>query len=88
MLIVYFVELNSYPTTRVYTTSESELTGGCIDVEWFRGYAKELHDTVDDIYEEFVSDFDENTLVICPGLFGLSLAWSCLINFQNLRVII
>ena len=63
MLIVCIVQSNSYPTSRVYTASESEIAGFCIDAEWFRDNVTEFRGTVDDIYEEFVSDLDENTLI-------------------------
>ena len=61
MLILCIVQSNSYPT--VYTASESEIAGGCIDAEWFRDNVTEFRGTVDDIYEEFVSDLDKNTLI-------------------------
>lgn len=63
MLIVCVVKSNSHSTSPVYTTSESELADGCVDVGLFRGYARELRDTVDDTYEDFVSNLHNSCLV-------------------------
>ena len=69
VLIIHVVISTSYPTTRVYTTSESEPVDGCVQAGTFIEYANELYNTVDDTYEDFVSKSLHYLNIVCFQFF-------------------